>query len=230
VTADDALCLPLTRLALAYRRQSEAMRNLYDYRYAVHAALGCPDGGPTTCAACAAGAWLEHVERAEVDRRSAVEQHRASAERIAEWRGQLDARRIRATAAIAPGARCRVCSSTSDGSRSCRACGSTTVDATDSVNATLRALAARPAPQTSPERRPGRARSAPRGRRQGSVATGAAGRSGGIAVGGPGGGRAPTPGTDPVGFAAALRSLDRCAGCGQRGTGGKVCEPCSAGV
>jgi hypothetical protein len=130
---------------------------------------------------------------------------------------------------VAPAARCRVCSTAANGSRSCRRCGSTTVDATASVNATLQAAGLAPA---SPDRPPGSRQSVSGGRDQGPVPPGdlegtrASPRPGlsrpGMGTSGP-----LSPGTDPLGFAAALRSLDRCPGCGEPGTHGHVCEGCT---
>lgn len=118
---------------------------------AAHEVDGCPE--PGRCRPCAA----EGRRRDEADRQAAIAQHAISAERIARRRA-ADVRRVTATAAVSPSARCRVCKTAADGSKSCRRCGTTTVDASASVNETLRAL---------------------------------------------------SPATDPIGFARALRALDR---------------------
>lgn len=153
VWALAALAAPLRSLLDADARR----------RWDVHAAagtvtdLGC--GGPTRCGPCALQHEADRRERHEAELAEIARQHRISAARIAARaeagatrrarRRVADVRRMKATAAIAPGAACRVCRSTPNG-RECRSCGSTTVTAEVAPTTLMAAASAVPSPGRDP--------------------------------------------------------------------------------
>jgi hypothetical protein len=194
---------------------------------AVHEVDGCPT--PGACPPCQAERRRWHAVEIEEyrardasARREAVAQHAVSAARVRrhtspaamraeQQRRARDAQLISRTQQIAAGARCRVCAATADG-QVCRSCDPTGL--------------------ASPDRHPGSRQSVSGGRTMARVPPGdlkvaRAPVDLGFRDPGSSTSRPPSPGTDPLGFAAALRSLDRCPGCDERGTAGHVCESCT---
>jgi hypothetical protein len=141
---------------------SDDDRNVWDLHVVAGSVVDLGCGGPSRCGPCALHAEHERLRLYEAELAAVRQQHRESRLRVAE-RMEADrarrARRLAREAALAtrtaqtfPGARCRICATSADGSRTCRACGT--------------------GPASS-ERRSGLGRSARQRSGVGSVATGA---------------------------------------------------------